>query len=294
VPFRQSKLTYLLTDALSGNSRTLMVAAVSPAQSEADETLGTLRFASSVKKVRTLAVANEQDMRQCDRVLQTMKCEVVELRAAAQQMGLERPQALQLQQDAEAVEQAVKTMQTRIDPKMWQEARAAEAEVGRQRAEALAGLGVPLAIGGMMCGGEEEGVTAGSPYLLNISDEISLAGQLLYFLPEGAPITVGSAENNRIQLAGPGVSDRLCELVVSGGGKRVILRNTGSGGRLAVNGNTLSEGEGRRLSHAARIVFGEALSFRLVVPHAEPLNEFMEAFCATNISVGSALRMSGG
>merc|ERR1711871_1848626 len=49
VPFRNSKLTYILSESLSGNSQTVMMAALSPASSNSDETLGTLRFASSVK-----------------------------------------------------------------------------------------------------------------------------------------------------------------------------------------------------------------------------------------------------
>ncbi|EEQ98953.1 kinesin heavy chain, putative, partial [Perkinsus marinus ATCC 50983] len=54
IPFRQSKLTYLLTDALTGNSHTCMLAAVSPARHDQEETLSTLRFASSVKKIKTV------------------------------------------------------------------------------------------------------------------------------------------------------------------------------------------------------------------------------------------------
>merc|ERR1740129_388249 len=59
IPFRDSKLTFLLTDSLSGNSRTVMIAAVSLAAGNVDETLNTLRFAQSVKKVRTQVVQNE-------------------------------------------------------------------------------------------------------------------------------------------------------------------------------------------------------------------------------------------
>lgn len=53
IPFRNSKLTFLLKDSLSGNSRTYMIAAISPAITELEETIGTLRFASSVKTLIT-------------------------------------------------------------------------------------------------------------------------------------------------------------------------------------------------------------------------------------------------
>ena len=44
VPFRQSKLTYLLHDALSGNSKSWMIANISPSVTETEETLSTLRL----------------------------------------------------------------------------------------------------------------------------------------------------------------------------------------------------------------------------------------------------------
>ncbi|OAD62769.1 Kinesin-like protein KIF12 [Eufriesea mexicana] len=53
IPYRDSKLTKLLADSLAGNGVTLMVACVSPAKSNASETLNTLRYAARVKKIRT-------------------------------------------------------------------------------------------------------------------------------------------------------------------------------------------------------------------------------------------------
>merc|ERR1719191_1521958 len=60
VPFRNSKLTFCLQDSLSGNSRTVMIAALSPALSNQEETVGTLRFAESVKAIKTKATRNVQ------------------------------------------------------------------------------------------------------------------------------------------------------------------------------------------------------------------------------------------
>ncbi|XP_003701652.1 kinesin-like protein KIF12 isoform X3 [Megachile rotundata] len=53
IPYRDSKLTKLLADSLAGNGVTLMIACVSPARSNASETLNTLRYAARVKKIRT-------------------------------------------------------------------------------------------------------------------------------------------------------------------------------------------------------------------------------------------------
>jgi kinesin family member 15 len=59
VRYRDSKLTFLLRDALGGNSRTALVANISPADDSFGETLSTLQFASRAKLVRNKAVRNE-------------------------------------------------------------------------------------------------------------------------------------------------------------------------------------------------------------------------------------------
>ena len=46
IPYRDSKLTRLLQDSLGGNTKTLMVACLSPADNNYDETLSTLRYAN--------------------------------------------------------------------------------------------------------------------------------------------------------------------------------------------------------------------------------------------------------
>ncbi|XP_054025821.1 kinesin-like protein KIFC3 isoform X1 [Dryobates pubescens] len=51
VPFRNSKLTYLLQDSLSGDSKTLMMVQVSPAEKNSSETLCSLKFAERVRSV---------------------------------------------------------------------------------------------------------------------------------------------------------------------------------------------------------------------------------------------------
>ncbi|KAI8062273.1 hypothetical protein BC940DRAFT_128116 [Gongronella butleri] len=57
IPYRDSVLTWLLKDSLGGNSKTSMIAAISPA--DYDETLSTLRYADQAKKIKTKAVVNE-------------------------------------------------------------------------------------------------------------------------------------------------------------------------------------------------------------------------------------------
>uniref|UniRef100_A0A8C2DCJ0 Kinesin family member 4 n=1 Tax=Cyprinus carpio TaxID=7962 RepID=A0A8C2DCJ0_CYPCA len=58
VPYRDSKLTRLLQDSLGGNSHTLMIACVSPADSNIEETINTLRYADRARKIKNKPVLN--------------------------------------------------------------------------------------------------------------------------------------------------------------------------------------------------------------------------------------------
>lgn len=57
IPYRDSVLTWLLKDSLGGNSKTAMIAAISPA--DYDETLSTLRYADQAKRIKNKAIVNE-------------------------------------------------------------------------------------------------------------------------------------------------------------------------------------------------------------------------------------------
>ena len=58
IPYRDSKLTRILQDSLGGNSRTTMIACVSPAESNYDETLSTIKYASRARNIKNKPVVN--------------------------------------------------------------------------------------------------------------------------------------------------------------------------------------------------------------------------------------------
>ncbi|KAM0870636.1 hypothetical protein ACQ4PT_039877 [Festuca glaucescens] len=58
VPYRDSKLTRLLQDSLGGNSKTVMIACISPADSNAEETINTLKYANRTRNIQNKAVIN--------------------------------------------------------------------------------------------------------------------------------------------------------------------------------------------------------------------------------------------
>ena len=59
IPYRESNLTRILQTALGGNSKTSMIAAISPAADNYEETISTLRYADQVKKIKNTAIINE-------------------------------------------------------------------------------------------------------------------------------------------------------------------------------------------------------------------------------------------
>ncbi|KAM6312943.1 kinesin-like protein KIF17 [Podargus strigoides] len=85
IPYRDSKLTRLLQDSLGGNTRTLMVACLSPADNNYDETLSTLHYANRVKSIKNKPHINEDAK---DALLREYQEEIKKLKAIlAEQMG---------------------------------------------------------------------------------------------------------------------------------------------------------------------------------------------------------------
>ncbi|XP_072101238.1 kinesin-like protein KIF1B isoform X4 [Mobula birostris] len=85
IPYRDSVLTWLLRENLGGNSRTAMVAALSPADINYDETLSTLRYADRAKQIKCNAVINEDPNA---KLIRELKDEVTRLKDLLCSQGL--------------------------------------------------------------------------------------------------------------------------------------------------------------------------------------------------------------
>eukprot|EP01135_Chromosphaera_perkinsii_P003636 Nk52_evm15s250 gene=Nk52_evmTU15s250 len=96
IPYRDSKLTRLLQDSLGGNSRTLMIACVSPADRDFMETHNTLKYANRARNIRNLAVVNQD----------TQSIEIASLRSkiAELQMQIDASNSEQLEIDEEEIQ----------------------------------------------------------------------------------------------------------------------------------------------------------------------------------------------
>ena len=77
IPYRDSKLTRLLQDSLGGNTKTVMIAALSPASYNWEETMSTLRYADRAKRIKNKPKVNEDPK---DALLKKYEDEIKQLR----------------------------------------------------------------------------------------------------------------------------------------------------------------------------------------------------------------------
>lgn len=84
VPYRDSKLTKLLMDSLGGNTKTVMIANVGPADWNYDETISTLRYANRAKSIKNKPHINEDPK---DALLREFQEEIIRLRAQLELQG---------------------------------------------------------------------------------------------------------------------------------------------------------------------------------------------------------------
>jgi hypothetical protein len=257
VPFRQSKLTYLLHDALVGNSKTFMLANVSPSESESEETLSTLRFAQTVKKIKLEALANDLDPEEPELVLQTIQ---EELQALKEELGksqrgqaMKSPRSRRMAKLVDAQEALLEQYSSRT--RWFDKMKPMSKEMEEVREDVLTSMALPVDNVGKLLG------MSPGPFLLNISDDPALSGCLLYFLKQDGKTTIGTASDNDIRLEGLGISEHLCSFAHASG--RVRLTKESTDGRLSVNGMPVGE-SAVQLSHGDRLVLGRAFVFRIL------------------------------
>ncbi|XP_045638006.1 kinesin-like protein KIF17 isoform X1 [Ursus americanus] len=130
IPYRDSKLTRLLQDSLGGNTKTLMVACLSPADNNYDETLSTLRYANRAKNIKNKPHINEDPK---DALLREYQEEIKKLKAIlAQQMG---PGNLSALLSSQVPQNPVQTEEKLMPPPVIQSDTEAEKQLIREEYE---------------------------------------------------------------------------------------------------------------------------------------------------------------
>lgn len=91
IPYRNSKLTRLLQDSLGGNSKTVMIANIGPADYNFDETISTLRYANRAKNIKNKAKINEDPkdalLREFQKEIERLKAQLVEEGSGGEEEG---------------------------------------------------------------------------------------------------------------------------------------------------------------------------------------------------------------
>ncbi|WPG97258.1 kinesin-like protein [Acrodontium crateriforme] len=208
VPYRDSVLTWLLKDSLGGNSLTAMIAAISPADINFEETLSTLRYADSAKRIKNHAVVNEDPNA---RMIRELKEELAQLRSklstggsiAEEQYSPDTPLEKQIvsitQPDgsikkvskAEIAEQLSQSEKLYKDlNQTWEEKMKKTDEIHKEREAALEELGISIEKGNVGLSTPKK-----MPHLVNLSDDPLLAECLVYNLKPGTT-TVGNVETD--------------------------------------------------------------------------------------------------
>lgn len=245
VPYRDSVLTWLLKDNLGGNSKTVMVATVSPAGDNFEETLSTLRYADRAKRIVNHAVVNEDPNA---RMIRELKTEVEQLR---EQLKMSAEQS-DLKERLNESEKIIKEMS-----RTWEEKLKETEKAHTERQHALEKLGISVQSSGIR-------VEANRHFLVNLNADPSLNELLVYYLKDSVT-RVGSASDQDIQLSGVGIQKEHCCLEVVDSGERLIL-DPREGARSCVNGLQVSTPT--QLRHGDRLVWGNNHFFKVSCPRS--------------------------
>ncbi|CAI5683073.1 unnamed protein product [Oreochromis niloticus] len=243
VPYRDSVLTWLLKDSLGGNSRTAMVATISPAADNYDETLSTLRYADRAKNIVNHAVVNEDPNA---RIIRELREEVEKLKE--QLTEAESMKAPELKERLEESEKLIQDMTVTWEDKL----RKTEA-IAQERQRQLESLGISLQSSGIR-------VVDDKCYLVNLNADPALNELLVYYLKDHT--RVGSADSQDIQLCGMAIQAEHCVIDVteSHGVELTPHRNA----KTYVNGTEVVNPV--QLHHGDRILWGNNHFFRINLP----------------------------
>ncbi|KAM3967416.1 LOW QUALITY PROTEIN: kinesin heavy chain 73 [Aphomia sociella] len=245
VPYRDSVLTWLLKDNLGGNSKTVMVATISPAADNYEETLSTLRYADRAKRIVNHAVVNEDPNA---RIIRELRQEVEALKEMLKH-ATGSPVGEDVHEQLAQSEHLMKEMS-----RTWEEKLVETGRIQSERQHALEKMGISVQASGIK-------VEKNKYYLVNLNADPSLNELLVYYLKDRT--LVGADRSADIQLSGLGIQPQHCLLLVEGGG--LYMEPLGAA-RCFVNGTPVVSRV--RLGHADRILWGNHHFFRVNCPKA--------------------------
>ncbi|XP_076596842.1 kinesin-like protein KIF1B isoform X13 [Chaetodon auriga] len=294
IPYRDSVLTWLLRENLGGNSRTAMVAALSPADINYDETLSTLRYADRAKNIKCNAVINEDPN---NKLVRDLKDEVARLKellraqglgdildtpigsltaspssgSLCSQVGLQSVTSIQERimstpGGEEAIERLKESEKIIAElNETWEEKLRKTEAIRMEREALLAEMGVAI---------REDGGTLGvfspkkTPHLVNLNEDPLMSECLLYYIKDGIT-RVGQADAERRQdivLSGAHIKEEHCifRSERNANGDVIVMLVPCEGSETYVNGKRVEDAI--QLRSGNRIIMGKNHVFRFNHP----------------------------
>ncbi|XP_036231163.1 kinesin-like protein unc-104 isoform X7 [Bactrocera oleae] len=291
IPYRDSVLTWLLRENLGGNSKTAMIAAISPADINYDETLSTLRYADRAKQIVCKAIVNEDANA---KLIRELKEEIQKLRDLLKAEGIEVQEGPDgkvvcekrdpnkdemtksgsgpLKSPTKARNRNGSTTEMAVDQlqasekliaelnETWEEKLKRTEEIRLQREAVFAEMGVAV---------KEDGDTVGvfspkkTPHLVNLNEDPNLSECLLYYIKDGIT-RLGTHEANvpqDIQLSGSHILKEHCTFENRSSTVTLIPHKDAL---VYLNGRKLVEPE--VLKTGSRVILGKNHVFRFTNP----------------------------
>lgn len=247
VPYRDSVLTWLLKDSLGGNSKTIMIATISPADVNYGETLSTLRYANRAKNIINKPTINEDANVKLIRELRAEIARLKTLLAQGNQIALlDSPTALSMEEKLQQNEARVQEL-TKEWTNKWNETQ----NILKEQTLALRKEGIGVVLDSEL------------PHLIGIDDDLLSTGIILYHLKEGQTY-VGREDASMEQdivLHGLDLESEHCIFENVGGTVTLIPL---SGSQCSVNGVQIMDAT--HLNQGAVILLGRTNMFRFNHP----------------------------
>ncbi|XP_077993433.1 kinesin-like protein KIF28 [Glandiceps talaboti] len=270
VPFRDSVLTKLLKNALGGNSKTIMIAALSPADINYEETLSTLRYADRAKQIKTAAVVNEDPTEKLIRELQEEneklkllmtsggKVSLNDLADAEESAGMTEEEKEALRKELEA------EMQSTLEDNMK------EMEAMKQSWEEKLREAQAAAAAADQAEESKKSERKTTPHLYNLNVDPQLSGMIVHLLKPGTYKVGNNKADPPADIVLSGLSVQKAHATVTTEGDNYFIERAALDAKLLVNGEPVTAKE--KLEHNDRVMFGTSHLYVFVHPKQQQAN----------------------
>ncbi|XP_076822922.1 kinesin-like protein KIF14 isoform X2 [Clavelina lepadiformis] len=248
IPYRDSTLTWILRESLGGNSRTAMIATISPASCHMDETLSTLRYAKQARTIVNLVKVNEDPNA---KIIRELKAEIAKLKERYGQNEIDPDEFKASLQEVSSLRQQLCTAERERDEVQEQWKRKLEQSEKRKAEEIneLKRAGVSFKVDNQL------------PNLVNLNEDPQLSELLLYMIKHGVTRVGKKGGDCDIQLSGALIANFHCKIFNV---DEVVTIEPIGDAKTFVNGESITGAV--TLHHADRVVIGGDHFFRLNNP----------------------------